>query len=162
RRTQVRARLEQLEAKHADPWGAGGAVAGAFGDAYGELGDFDNAIRWYRRAVAAEDGGASMHALEQLGNLRARRGRNAGGAAERQSEIETAIDLLQRVVAIEPTSERASLLGSAYKRLAMLEPERRRGRRFRSAIVAMAKHYRQAEELARSGNADNLFYAMQN
>jgi len=70
---RVRERLMQLEAAYGGKWGGAGAVAEAFGAAYGEINKFDDAIRWYSRAVAAQDGTASLRASEQLANLRARR-----------------------------------------------------------------------------------------
>src|SRR5262249_9461535 len=116
-----RMRLEELEAAYADRWGNRGAVAQAFGDAYSELGEVESAIRWYSRAMSAEDGCASLHASEQLANLRARRGARLENKAEARREILAAIRQLERLLAINATSERASLVGSAFKRLAMLE-----------------------------------------
>ena len=43
------------------------------------------AIKWYTRGLAANDGTASLKRVEQLGNLRARRGLGSGGTAERAS-----------------------------------------------------------------------------
>ena len=93
-RDETRTRIEQLDAAYGGLWGARGAVAEAFGVAYGEVGDLDNAIRWYSRAVSAEDGGVSLRASEQLGNLRARRGETMQDAAQGRREIQAAIQLL--------------------------------------------------------------------
>ena len=159
---EARARIEQLEAAHGGRWGKQGAVAAAFGMAYAEVDDVDNAIRWYSRAVSAEDGEASLRASEQLGNLRARRGEKMKNSARGRSEIRNAIRMLKRMVAIEPTSERESLLGSAFKRLALLEERNGRRAAARTAIMQMAAHYQQAVKLARKNDTDNLFYpAMQ-
>lgn len=160
-RDHAQARIEQLEAAYGGLWGTRGAIAEAFGVGYGELGELDNAIRWYSRAVSAEDGGASLRASEQLGNLRARRGETMQDAAQGRDEIRAAIQQLERVVAIAPTSEREGLLGSAFKRLAMLEGQSRQ-RAARSAMAQMAAHYHQAEELALKNNADNLYYPAMN
>ncbi len=65
--------LNQLQARHAAEWGGIGAVAEAFGLAYAECGDIDTAIDWYRRAISANDGSASLKAAEQLCNQLARR-----------------------------------------------------------------------------------------
>jgi hypothetical protein len=158
-RPAARARLEQLEAQHAANWGGRGEVAQALAAAYGELGDPERAIRWYGRAAAAEDGAASLRAVEQLANLRARRGAKMKNAAQGRREILAAIGELQFLLAINATVERASLLGSAYKRLAILESgEKGRRQDWKKAIAAMSGYYRQAEELARANNADNLFY----
>ena len=53
-------------------WGGIGAVAELFGAAYVAGRDIASAIRWYERAVAADDGTASMNAVEQLANVRVR------------------------------------------------------------------------------------------
>jgi tetratricopeptide (TPR) repeat protein len=159
---EVRTRLEQLQATYAGPWGSLGAIAQAFGEAYSELGELEDAIRWYSRAVSAEDGSASLRASEQLGNLRARRGGRIESKAEARREILTAIRQLERLLAIDATSERASLVGSAFKRLVTLEAKSGRTAASREAIGEMAKYYRQAEDLARRNNSDNLFYPAAN
>jgi tetratricopeptide (TPR) repeat protein len=158
-RSEVRTRLEQLDGQHAARWGSGGAVAQAMGAAYSELGDPERAIYWYSRASQAEDGAASFRAAEQLANLRARRGARMKDAAEGRREIQAAIAQLERLLAIDATIERASLLGSAYKRLAIREGGGKgRNQAWQKAIAAMAKSYGQAEVRARETNADNLFY----
>ena len=86
---------------------------------------------------------------------------------------------------IRPTVEREALLGSAYKRLVMVEShaasaaaalpgtKRKRGVPAKGAapageadavkaLRAMALHYGNAERLARAENADNLFYPAKN
>jgi len=158
----ARTRLEQLEALYADRWGANGEVAEAFGAAHAEIGGHDEAIRWYARAVSAENGGASLRAGEQWGNLRARRGEKMKDAAAGRREIAAAVKILLHLVAVQATSERESLLGSAFKRLAMLEQRCRRRAQARRAIEKMAVHYRNAENLARRNDADNLHYPAMN
>lgn len=66
-------RLVWLESRFAARWGHAGLVADHFGQAWKALGDDAKAIEWFERAVAAEDGGASHKAAEQLANLRVRR-----------------------------------------------------------------------------------------
>jgi len=82
------------------------------------------------------------------------------------------------------TAEREALLGSAYKRLVMIEGRqveassapgtkakgRKRGKAVATSVAAdrldalreMARHYGNAERLAREANADNLFYPAKN
>ena len=172
-------KIRYLESTLAPLWGGMGAVAEAFGLAFADARDLDKAIEWYRVAVSAADGSASFRAAEQLGNQLARRGEASADLAPGQRDVEEAIDQLQRLVGLQPTAEREALLGSAYKRLVMIEaraaahaPARTRSRR-RSvpraapaeslgALRAMALHYSNAERLARAGDADNLFYAAKN
>ena len=65
-------RLIWLESRFAERWGHMGLVADHFGQAWKALGDPAKAIEWFERAIAAEDGGASHKAAEQLANLRVR------------------------------------------------------------------------------------------
>jgi tetratricopeptide (TPR) repeat protein len=159
---EVRPKLSQLETRYGDRWGRAGAIAQRFGEAYSEINQIDDAIRWYSRAIAAEDGGASLRAVEQLGNLRARRSGKLEDKVEARRQITAAIHDLERVEALEPTSERASLVGSAFKRLAMLEATAGRSGPSRKAIAAMRDRYAEAEKLARKNDSDNLHYAMAN
>ena len=135
---QIRARLHLLAKRREDRliFDLQTAVAEAFGVACAAARDLDNAVRWYRRAVAANDGSASVKSSEQLANLLARLAwervappRRAGKKdpdlaqriAQGRDDIQTAIGLLQALVTVCPTLERESLLGSAFKRLHRLE-----------------------------------------
>jgi pimeloyl-ACP methyl ester carboxylesterase/tetratricopeptide (TPR) repeat protein len=152
----VRDDLQFLESNCKAEWLNLGNVAGGFGEAYGEIGAFEAAIAWYERAIGAEDGSAGMRALEQLGNMKARRGERLWRTdpATSRKLVEEAIDLLEHVVATGKTMERLSLLGSAYKRLAKVVGARESA----SALQRALKQYEEAEKLARSGNPAALFY----
>ena len=98
----------------------------------------------------------------------------AGGTSTRErvqattrlrSAIETArrvikdeMKQLEQLTELQDTVERASLRGSAMKRLAMLERLLVAMRPRRRAIGEMAKHYTRSVEIARDRKADNLFY----
>ena len=176
-----RDRIRFLEEKFATLWGKMGAVAEAFGLAWADARDTDKAIAWYRTAVQAEDGSASFRAAEELGNQLARRGEARADAASGRRDVEEAIARLTKLVEIQPTAEREALLGSAYKRLVMIEGRQveaatsapaRRGKRGKAAAAVaaerldalreMALHYGNAERLAREAHADNLFYPAKN
>ncbi|MDQ6627848.1 MAG: CHAT domain-containing protein, partial [Pseudomonadota bacterium] len=172
-------KIRYLETTFGPLWGAIGAVAEAFGLAYADARDLDKAVEWYRVAVAAADGSASFKAAEQLGNQLARRGEARADANAGRDDIEAGIAILDRLVAMQPTAERESLLGSAYKRLVLLEDRapaakapatRRRKRnapasapadRF-AALRAMALHYGNAERLMAASDAEHLFYPAKN
>ena len=180
-----RDKIRFLEAKFAPLWGKMGAVAEAFGLAFADARDVDKAIDWYRAAVHADDGSASFKAAEELGNQLARRGESRKDLVAARRDIDEAIARLQKLVEIQPTIEREALLGSAYKRLVMVEGRAadataatpavtaaKRGRR-RAAVAAhtgerlvalraMALHYGNAERLAHEANAANLFYPAKN
>ncbi|MDQ6638638.1 MAG: CHAT domain-containing protein, partial [Pseudomonadota bacterium] len=180
-----RDKIRFLEEKFAPLWGRMGAVAEAFGLAWADARDVDKAVEWYRAAVEAEDGSASFKAAEELGNQLARRGESRADPGAGRRDVEEAIARLAKLVEIQPTAERESLLGSAYKRLVMIEGRqvdaaagadaagRGRGRRKSAATTsnagerlaalrAMALHYGNAERLAREADADNLFYPAKN
>jgi len=202
-----RDKLRNLEARFAERWGSSGKVAEAFGAAWAEAGERANAIRWYERAVAANDATASLKATEQLGNLRARvawesvekargdrderrarhsmpkDGRGAPGAkaaagatreiaaGERafgsaivsaRKSIAEAVALLEKLVSLQRTMERESILGSAYKRLAMVEDLADESEAEVRAIASMKEHYEQAEALGRAGELPDRFYPAMN
>ena len=148
-----------------------GAVAEAFGLAYADARAVDKAIDWYRTAVHADDGSASFKAAEELGNQLARRGESNPDAAAGRRDVEEAIARLGKLVEIQPTVEREALLGSAYKRLVMIEsradasassPSQAAAGDRLAALRAMVLHYGNAERLAREANADNLYYPAKN
>ncbi len=170
-----REKIRYLQARFDSEWGGMGAVAEAFGVAWAAARDIERALHWYRRAVAANDASASVKANEQLANLGARQawgrleaaGRNGAKPAalkalieQGRTDIRQAIAILDALVTLSPTVERASLLGSTWKRMARLEgmagPAAASARTH--AIDCMAEHYRRAEAMAlHSGEAD-LFY----
>jgi hypothetical protein len=153
--------LRQLQARYQGAWGDIGAVAEAFGLAFAEAGDLDAAIDWYRRALAAADGSASLRCAEQLGNQLARRGAERAGRqddAAAQADIDAAIALLQQLTLLHSSVERQRLLGSAYKRRAMVAA----GPAALAALDDAVRHYAAAEALARDSAADDLFYPIMN
>ncbi len=157
-----RDRVRFLDAKFGPEWGAMGAVAEAFGLAYAEAKDSDKAIEWYRVAVNASDASASFRAAEQLGNELARRGEKLDDETAARNMIEEGILQLDRLVALRPTLERQSLLGSAYKRLVLIETRAGRDVASLKALKKMVAHYAAAEALARKQQADNLYYPAKN
>ena len=151
-------KLRYLDAEFATLWGGMGAVAEAFGLAYAGANAIDKALEWYARANDAHDGSASFKAAEQLGNLRVRQAEKANDAAG----IRAGIALLERLAALQPTLERESLLGSAWKRLTMVESRAGRKAEAKVALDAMVAHYGAAEALARKAGDDTLFYPAKN
>ena len=152
-------KLRYLESGFAPLWGSMGTVAEAFGLAYAAANAIDQALAWYRTAVEAEDGSASFRAAEQLGSLLARR----AGKLQDAAGVRAGIIQLEQLVALRPTVEREGLLGSAYKRLTMIEARAGRARDAQLALEAAARHYGASEVLARKAGADKLvFYPARN
>jgi tetratricopeptide (TPR) repeat protein len=164
------ARLRYLEATFARYWERGD-VAEAFGDAWSKSGRFQEAIAWYESAREAEDGTASLAAIEQLANARIRlvwsriqndRAPSPAAIDQARQDIEAAMTLLDTLLALAPTLERESIYGSGFKRLAMLEAAAGRDADERNAIEQMWKHYSAAEKIARETQTRPFFYPATN
>ena len=161
-----------LAARHARPenngcgdwgdWGDMGAVAESFGLAFAEAQDLDQAIAWYRRAVAAHDGSASLRAAEQLGNLLARRGELSDDLDAGRRDIDEALHQLRQLAALQATPERHNLLGSAWKRRAMVASRAQHGKAEREALREMVRHYGLAQAMASQSHEAGMFYAALN
>jgi pimeloyl-ACP methyl ester carboxylesterase len=99
-----------------------GEMLTAQGEAWSELGLFENAIASYRAALQKEDARAPLRAMEQMANLLIRHARSLEkpdadtDTKAYYQEAQTLLDLLLRFGA---TSERYSLLGGVHKRLAL-------------------------------------------
>ncbi|MGM9513479.1 CHAT domain-containing protein [Roseateles sp. DB2] len=158
---RTKAEIQQLDLAFGDIWRASGEVCAAFGAAYAE--DFltDRALFWYERACRAEDGGGSIQALQQLGNLKARAAERSG---DRAAVLE-AIQLLQHAFALVRSCHGACLLASAWKRLALLDE--RAGSapgsdEVKASLHAACEHYLLGEQLARESQSADLFYPLLN
>ncbi|HKX43917.1 MAG TPA: CHAT domain-containing protein, partial [Burkholderiaceae bacterium] len=159
--TQPTAQLDKvryLESEFAPLWGAMGAVAEAFGVAYTATGDADKAIEWYTKALGAEDASASFKAAEALANQLVRRGEKADDAQQAHADVTAGIRQLESLAALRPTIERAALLGSAYKRLTMIEFEAHRNAPAEQALASAIGHYAAAAAEARREAASHLFF----
>lgn len=153
---KIERRLGRIPASQKAGWLARAEVQAALGLAWGEAGCWPEAITCLENALTADQGSCSMRALEQYANFRVRYAAELWRGAERKSakareklrgeqvdRIESAILDLDTLTRRAPTVERLNLLGSAYKRLALVEEE---GPRRLEALVNMAEHYRLAYE----------------
>jgi hypothetical protein len=165
------ARVSDLDRRFGKLWGHIGTVADAFGAAYGEMGDRATAAAWYRRAIEANDGTASLRAAEQLANLRVRAawdkvsklkaGELSTSDRDRLNEavatITKEIASLETFIRSRPTLELGSLLGSACKRLAMVSAKLGDREAEAQACARMQAAYLKAEEYGGRDNLD-VFY----
>jgi hypothetical protein len=155
--------LERVPEIQREAWQKRADVAAAMGFAWGEVGQWQEAIDWLEKALASAKGDCPIRVLEQCANfkvrlaaerwqaLQARAPLPAGFEAERGAlvtAIERAILELDLLCQRATTDERLNLLGGACKRLALVEtaPNRRK-----EALVNMAHYYRMAFE--RTGEA---------
>ncbi|MDH3524024.1 MAG: CHAT domain-containing protein [Acidobacteriota bacterium] len=129
-------------------WREMAAVETAFGRAYAELAEYERAVDHYRRAIELEDGAMTLRDIEQLGNMEVRWGERTGSVRTVQGGLRR----LRQVLALGPTTERWSLIGGGYKRLARMRP----GKARRGALERMTEAYGKAHELtvATSGAVD--------
>jgi hypothetical protein len=77
--------------------------------------------------------------------------------ASRRTILE-AIALLETLVKIQASMERKSLLGAAYKRLALVEAATGCEHEEMMAIEQMKAYYAEAEQLGRDGSVADIFY----
>jgi tetratricopeptide (TPR) repeat protein len=184
---QQRARLERLDRELGVSLGKLGEVAEHFGKAYSDLGAQEQAVTWYRRAVEAENGGASSRALEQWCNMTVRlaaaRAEVARQQWERDGDVQAFVPVvaaalpafdradaeLSRLAAIHLTYERANLLGSVWKRRAIVAyavsrvaPSTAAEVELRIARMKTVEHCRHAEGLALQQGLEDLYYPLLN
>jgi len=152
------ARLAALERDYGAKWSDSGEVAESFAAALAALGETTKAIEWYGRSVRSHQGNARFKAMEQWINLRVRAAQ--AGGAEKKEDVEKALAELQALIGIAPTPERASLMGSAYKRLALLlEPD---SENLVTTLDDMQKAYENAIELTPEAKRYAAFYPAMN
>lgn len=187
---EQRENVHMLERLFGTRWGSSGSVAELFGEAFVEAGAIERGLTWYTRAVSAPDAKASMKAAEQLANVRSRRAWEIVDTAQRYCEaarrdpasgaladatqkfraahhralqlIRDSVQLLAKLRAVDTTMERESLVGSAYKRLALVEQASGRARRAEQALLRMKKAYDDAQGIGRQTGARDLFYPASN
>lgn len=149
---------------------------------YKELGDYKEAINWYRKLPGAEKASYSLRAVEQLFNLTTKqtyRDYNAGITAvtlanssiiKRQAEIDNikkqAIIEMEAYIHqfnqfnIAMTTERGSLLGSAYKNLAIITlPD---ATVYKKNILQASLSYKMAHEIYFNTNGKVYYYPFYN
>ncbi len=151
----IDARLARIPDGQHDNWLKLGEVRAALGFAWGEARRWDEAIDWLGLALDADKGNCPLRAAEQRANFIVRRAADAWQAAEAGTTlaaedrtrllqaVRDAIDDLDRLARNGETEERLSLLGSACKRLALIDddPARRA-----DALQRMADYYQRAFE----------------
>jgi len=150
-------RIRFLEGKYGAQWGSQGAVAEAFGLAHAEVQSFPSALAWLQRALACDDGGASLRSVEQLANVRTRVGEEGGDA----DMVRAGIAELERLQKVSDTAQKVVLLGSAYKRLAMVTWRQRGGEKARDASAAArkcAECFREALHRSQAADPVGTFY----
>ena len=177
--------LQMLAQRFEARWGDIGAVAEAWALAWQHLGERPTAISWYERAVGAADASASMKAEDQLLNLRAReawaqvqaaeaapgatgatgaKNATASDALAQRGVLLATVTALQDLAQRRPSAERLNLLGSAWKRLALLERAAgsAHGGDEQRALLAARAAYLHADALASTQGDGERAYPLAN
>lgn len=128
-RSDLRSVLEDVQTNNAE-WLKDAVLLNALGEAFGEAFLFEEAAKFYQDAVNSGKSGAPIKALEQLANCNIRLAvqeyeNNPAKYAASKARIEKQIGNLNQLMGtVGETSERLSMVGSGYKRLALITAER--------------------------------------
>lgn len=137
-------------------------VAAAMGLAWGEAGRWPEAIEWLEKALHGAKGDCPIRAVEQCANYKVRLAADEWRAMKQTAEedreskrqetirtIESSILEMDLICQRAATVERLSLLGSACKRLALVQNQ---AEPRKEALLNMANYYHQAVEMGDGGN----------
>lgn len=152
-------RLRHLEALYDAKFGPShpvpgyGALAGLFGEAYAEAGDMAQAITWYERATASDEGTASLKAVEQLSNAEAR---------QAWETVDQANGALQKALRRRAQERSGSARRAAIRAAAQAERVRRRtiadaGKRLTSASTRLEKLLRLGSTVERQSLLGSVY-----
>jgi pimeloyl-ACP methyl ester carboxylesterase len=161
-RNESKSRLDYLKNEaRARGWADRCGVALAIARVHGELEEFAEAIRWFDKARAADDGSVTLRDIEQHANFMARHGADladGSGAAKHKiglALIDRAINEIDRVLDCGKTAERWAIRGSASKR--KLKYVKARAKR-EQLLLAMTESYANAAAI----EAKDWYYAITN
>lgn len=166
---RIQACLDRVPPPVRETWLARADIAAALGFAYDEDRQRPLALEWFGRAIGAAGGDSPLLLFERSLNTEVRQAADEGrpllaapasarrtaALAALRARIEAALARFEPLATQAPTAERWSLLGSAHKRLAQLQPEPRQRAH---ALEATAGHYRRAWELC----VDDAYYPLSN
>ena len=155
-RPKLLQRLERIVSTAQPEWLKSGSTCAAIARAYGELGRFDEAVKYYERVLIAEPASSSVEAIEQLANLLSR------GAAQQETPalkiMKRSTRLLQHLAELGKTGERLSLLGGTAKRYA----QKASGRARIQALKDMTRAYQDGYAVAVKHERSNPWYPLSN
>jgi tetratricopeptide (TPR) repeat protein len=131
---------------HQAEWLAHTDVLMELGYTLGNLEQFDAAVHYLRKALEVDGMNSTLtfRAVELLANYEARLAGVVGTNPDRAEEMrQSAITRLRNLIAISESAERYSMLGSAYKRVAVAETDAVKAR---TALAQASQAYSQAHE----------------
>mgnify|MGYP005748592715 FL=1 len=142
-----------------------GKITELFAELYAKIGSYEKAIPYFTELFSAEKADFSFRSMEQLCNISCKHAVEVyfGGKQTKKDqehalrEIDQAIAKLKGLLEFGSTSERQSLLGSAYKRRLMVLGENQK-EEIEATLKAAAESYQRASEI--SGHQD--YYSLVN
>jgi hypothetical protein len=155
---KISAILDRIPAVKKQAWLDRADVAAALGLTWGEAQRWEQGIEWLEKALTGAKGDCPIRAVEQCANYKVRQAadewleiadkpdkQREGKRQEFVETIESAILEMDHLFRRAETEERLSLLGSACKRLVLVqnEPEQRK-----EALLNMANYYRWAIDMS--------------
>jgi tetratricopeptide (TPR) repeat protein len=170
----LRQKLDALKADADQAWMESAAICAAFGKAYGELGQFEEAVRFYDKGKALQPADATVESLEQLANLKVRWAlkqalevvpttKTKEKTTEQKSFIEELINdaesILDSLIKIQPTQGRYALKGKIYKGKAILGKGTDPGKK---ALQKMQEWYGKGYDFGKKGNRNDVYYPLAN
>jgi CHAT domain-containing protein/lecithin:cholesterol acyltransferase len=171
---RLRHRLQELAATVGQGWTDSAGMCAALGLAYGELGLFGEAVRFYDRGRMLQPADATVESLEQLANLKVRWAldrveRHGDPTAQKldpmekgfpiQELFDDAGNLLASLLTIQKTQERYALKGKLYKGKAMLLTTKTEQRK---ALVEMKHCYAEGYNIGKAARRSDVYYPLAN
>lgn len=113
--------------------------------AYAECNEYENAVAKFESLLCMEQAGFSLKALEKYCNIRTKlcvkNWQNGIEKNKQPAKLDKVIADLKQLLNMSPTAERLSLMGSAYKRKAMISTANTDKAK---ALITAAGYYKQA------------------
>lgn len=170
----LRRRLQELTASAGQGWTDSAAMCAALGLAYGELGLFAEAVRFYDRGRMLQPADATVESLEQLANLKVRWAldrveRQGDHTAQKLDPIENEFpiqdlfndseNILAGLLTVQQTQERYALKGKLYKGKAMLFTNKGEQRK---ALLEMQRCYGEGYKIGKAAERHDVYYPLGN
>ena len=176
--------VKMLEGKIGESWQTSASLCAALGQAFCELKQFPEAVRYLEQSRKLEPADAPVESLQQLANAKVRWAQarmerqqmaqevydqSADCKVRKQSALEEkfpipelfsdAAKILDGLLQIHPSQERWALRGRVSKGLAMIEEERESGIK---ALVVMSDCYQKGYEFGKATKRKDVYYPLQN
>jgi len=137
--------LAEIDERIPTEWRGNGKILALLGEAYGELGQLEKGVGYYKLALADEKAAFPAKAAEQLWNLQARWAVTVAdaGTTEKANELleESERQLVLLMEILGKTGERLSLMASVAKRRVMITIDAEAARK---SLDDMARRYEEA------------------